>query len=262
MTEKDTRQISNALQRKLSAALKKLDKGADPEDVHRFRVACKKLRAFCSMLSFTLREDHTPSLPEKIKKVYTITGSIRDLQLQLSRVEGIPRTTPYARLISGALNRLVADLASLLPVKFHRNQFPAPVAFPLSAFRAWAKIKLTAVRMIVVSGAFSDRNIHAIRKILKALDYNLSHYTGLERTQLEANVWKGNTPVQAAALLEQLGSYQDQCTAVALLKSAWLQAMPAAAGRQLILLKQQWIKDKLQQKKRLVQQLRELYSRK
>jgi CHAD domain-containing protein len=269
MTEKNIRHISNSLYRKLSKSLSKLNTVSGTEAVHAFRVAYKKLRAYLRMLSGAGPGQSIIRIPKKLKKIYTLTGTIRDLQLQLLSIEAAVRPAanshaPYTRLLNAELNKIQPELTDLLEGNPQRSGYKMiaallPASFPLSAFRAWARSKMAAIHAIIRSGIFSDDNIHFIRKTLKDLDYTISNYPGIEKQQLYASVWKGKNPETITLLLENMGNYQDQCNAVALLKSYWLKGMPSPAHDWLSRLKLQWITNKQQQKKQLIKQLRESF---
>ena len=109
---------------------------------------------------------------------------------------------------------------------------------------------------ILVSRHFSDDNIHAIRKSLKDLFYNLKIYEGAEHELLSLSIWKGKDEQYFNKLLDELGSFQDKCTAIALLKSYWLNSLNTYNRELLERIKKGWVKDKVRMKKMLVKKLK------
>jgi len=109
---------------------------------------------------------------------------------------------------------------------------------------------------MIISGHFSDDNIHAIRKNLKDLLYNLKEYAGVEHTILSVSIWKGKDESFFIKLLDELGSFQDKCTAIALLKSYWLNCLNKYNRELLERIKNVWIKDKVNMKRLLVKKLK------
>ena len=85
MHSSQIKHISSSLYKKLQQHINKIAVHFDTEDIHQFRITYKKLRAFFRMLSLqnNIEKAITPS--KKLKKVYTLLGTIRDLQLQQQR---------------------------------------------------------------------------------------------------------------------------------------------------------------------------------
>jgi CHAD domain-containing protein len=80
------KRIINKHYRAIKKYIKKIEEGFNAASIHQFRVGYKKLRAFLRMLSQKDKAKGKIKMAEKLKKVYTIAGNIRDLQLQQQRV--------------------------------------------------------------------------------------------------------------------------------------------------------------------------------
>ena len=86
--------------------------------------------------------------------------------------------------------------------------------------------------------------------------YNLKIYVGVEYEQLSLTIWKGKDEEYFNKLIDELGSFQDKCTAIALLKSYWLNSLNKYNRELLERIKKGWIKDKVSMKQLLVKKLK------
>ena len=266
MNQEQIKHITNNHYRKLKKHIKKVSEDFDVEAIHQFRVEYKKLRAFLRMIS----QDHETAgeikISKKLKKGYNISGSIRDLQLQQQRIleatkQELKKPQAYLTLLQKEIDKLKPELSEIFlkkPVTASKKKTDAfiPHEFPLNSFRNFVQKKWAVVYAIIVSGHFSDDNIHAIRKSLKDLFYNLKIYEGVEHELLSLSIWKGKDEQYFNKLLDELGSFQDKCTAIALLKSYWLNSLHTYNQELLEQIKKGWIKDKVRMKQLLVRKLK------
>lgn len=84
----------NALKAIITARLKKMQKFGEEikmhfrdEDIHKFRVEVKKLRAFLRLIALGIKNPKDLKLPKKLKEINTTAGAIRDIHLHLRRME-------------------------------------------------------------------------------------------------------------------------------------------------------------------------------
>ena len=266
MNREQIKHIANNQYRKIKKHIKKIADDFDMETIHQFRVEYKKLRAFLRMLTAQEETGGEITVSKKLKKVYTISGSIRDLQLQQLRITDATKgeqkkPTSYLTLLQKEMDSLKPELSEMLlenPVNDSKKKTDAamPDEFPLSGFRNFVQQKWAAVHAIIASGHFSDDNVHLIRKNLKDLFYNLKLYQGVEHEILSISIMKGKDEKYFDQLLEELGSFQDKCTAIALLRSYWLTSLNTYNRELLERIKKNWIKDKLSMKQLLVKKLK------
>jgi CHAD domain-containing protein len=266
MTDTAIRQICNAYYRELKRSDSGLSANPDAESIHRFRVVYKKLRAFLRMMAYMPLSPESFKVPRKLKQLYTITGTLRNLQLQLQYIKEAmkymqPKPLVYLRLLETEIKKLQPELTDVLsarPVAMaKKNTWDyLPGKFTLTAYRNYTGHKWDTIAAIILRGGFSDDNIHFIRKGLKDLYYNLELYEGVEREKLFVSTWKGMTEPEVESLLNGLGIFQDHCTAIALMKDYWLSSFQAVVRDQLSRLKNERIREKLRHKKELVRQLK------
>ena len=86
--------------------------------------------------------------------------------------------------------------------------------------------------------------------------YNLKVYEGIEHEILYISIWKGKDGQYFDKILDELGSFQDNCTSIALLKSYWLNSLNTYDRELLELTKKQWIKNKVSMKQLLLKKLK------
>ena len=266
MNKEQIKHITNIHYRKIKKHLKRIAEDFDAEAIHEFRVEYKKLRAILRMIA---RENETAGelkISKKLKKAYTISGSMRDLQLQQQRILEATKQEPkkpqaYLNLLQKEIDNLKPEQAEICledPVAESKKKTNAsiPDEFQVTGLHSFIQKKWMAINAIIVSGHFSDDNIHAIRKSLKDLFYNLKIYKGVEFNILSQRIWRGKDEKYFNQHLDELGKFQDKCMAIALLKSYWLNSLNTYNRELLERVKKVWIKDKVAMKQMLVKKLK------
>ncbi|MBC7509034.1 MAG: CHAD domain-containing protein [Ferruginibacter sp.] len=266
MDQEQIKHITNNHYRKLKKHIKKISEDFDMEAIHQFRIAYKKLRAFLRMIS----QDHETTgeikVSKKLKRSYNLSGFVRDLQLQQLKIreatkQELKKPQAYINLLKKEIEKLTPELSEIFlekPVTASKKKTDAsiPNELHLNSFRNFVQKKWAAIYAIIVSRHFSDDNIHAIRKSLKDLFYNLKINEGVEYEVLSQSIWKGKDEQYFNKLLEELGSFQNKCTAIGLLKSYWLNSFNTHNRVLLEGIKKGWVKDKVRMKKMLLKELK------
>lgn len=266
MKKEELKHISTHHYRKIQKHLDRIAKDMDGEEIHQLRMEYKRLRAFFRMLSSSPRVKEEIKVSKKLKQLYSLYGTVRDLQLQQERIkESVKkdrgRINPYLDLLQTEIGKAEPELQDILskkPVQESKKKTNAslPEKFLKNDVHRFVEDKWSSVYAILASGHFSDDNIHSIRKHLKDLFYNLKEYEGKEFRVLSASIWKGQDEKFIAVLLDELGAFQDRCTSISLLKAYWIKRVALPTKRLLDELKQQWIKEKTGMKRVLVKKLR------
>ena len=266
MNQGQIKHITNNHYRKLKKHIKIVTEDFNVEAIHQFRVEYKKLRAFLRMISQQHETAGKIKISKKLKKGYNISGSIRDLQLQQQRIleatkQELKKPKAYISLLQREIKKLQPELSEIFlekPVTASKKKTDAciPNKFKLNGFSNFIQKKWEAIYAIIASRHFSDDNIHAIRKSLKDLFYNLKINEGAEYDVLSQSIWKGKDEQYFNKLLDELGSFQDKSTAIALLKSYWLNNLNTYNRVLLERIKKGWVEDKVRMKKSLVKELK------
>ncbi len=266
MNREQIKHITNNHYRNIKKHIKRIADDFDVEAIHAFRVEYKKLRAALRMIAQENEAAGELKISKKLKKVYTISGSIRDLQLQQHRILEATKQEPkkpqaYLLLLQKEIGNLKHEQAEICledPVAESKNKTNAsiPNDFQLTGFHSFIQKKWMAINTIILSDHFSEDNIHSIRKGLKDLFYNLKIYKGVEFNILSQRIWRGKNEKYFSHLLDELGTFQDKCTAIALMKSYWLNSLTIYNRELLERIKKVWIKDKVTLKQMLVTKLK------
>lgn len=266
MNREQIKHITNDHYTKLKRYNKNFFPGLDIESIHQFRVVYKKLRALLRMLSQQYDQVGEIKISKKLKKCYNISGSIRDFQLQQQRILEVTLHDPnkpleYLTLIQEEKDKLQQELSEIFlenPVTESKKKTNAaiPDEFPLSRLLNFIQQKWATIYAILSSGHFSDDNIHAIRKNLKDLFYNMKMYPRIELDVLSQSIWKGKDEQYFIKLLDELGNFQDKCRAIGLLKSYWLNSFNTYNRELLERIKKGWLKEKVNMKQVLVKRLK------
>ncbi|MES1213947.1 MAG: CHAD domain-containing protein [Bacteroidota bacterium] len=266
MDSKRILNITSNHYRKLGNHLNKILPGIDSTTIHEFRVEYKKLRALLRLLSQQPGIGNEIKISRGLKKVYVIAGSLRDLQLQQQRIIDATKEAPkkpnaYLHLLQKEIEKLKPELSELIsekPIKQSKRKTDAaiPQRIEFSHLSQFVQKKWASIDTIIMSGNFSDENIHAIRKILKDLYYN-DKFMNAVKKEIDTDD-KGLTRRISGLdkLLEELGSFQDKCTSVALLKSYWIIQLNSYNQNLLSQLKKTWIREKVNRKQELIKKIK------
>jgi CHAD domain-containing protein len=253
--------VTDGHYRKLKKKGTEIVKGYSAGAIHQFRLSYKRLRAFYRLLSHENVRGEI-KVAKELKKAYTLTGAIRDLQLQQLRVLHATKMKPksprpYLNLVQGEIDALQPALAEILrhdPARLSKQKTTGslPDNFSQKKFREYAAQQWKRIYMILRSGHFSDENIHRVRKILKDLSYALEQFEDAKKETLMLFVWNGKEKAWFDKLLTGLGNFQDRCTSISLLRSYWLTGLNTYNRNLLEQLKKEWIQDKIKMKKSIL----------
>ncbi len=266
MNREQINHISNRQHRRLQGQFKKAVEDFSVENIHQFRVAYKKLRSFLRMIAFVNKTTGEITISKKLKRAYYIAGLIRDLQLQRLRLQQATKGQPkkpaaYLNLLQKEINSNKPELSNIFiknPVGENRKKTAAffPHKFQPRDFKLYAQKKWAIIQSLLASGYISDDNMHSIRKCLKDLFYNLNLYKGGVHDKLLNSAIKVKDEQYFHELIEQLGNFQNSCTAISLFSAYPPNRVNKYNCELLERIKKKWMKDKAAAKRLLVEQLK------
>jgi CHAD domain len=217
--------------KKYNAYLKLVEGPANEDPIHDQRVEYKKIRALARL---TTTSSNKIKIPATLKELYAAEGHVRELQLQLQHMkemEDCDKLPDYFNLLnrqlSFALNTLKEKLNSKdlkKSIKGFDKKIPAGISSKNA--RRFINQKAAALLLILELRNKKDEDIHTARKIIKDLMYsfNTIKLLGLSPViRLSEEEEK-----QFHRLSDELGLYQDQCNALALLKLSMFRNLPEA----------------------------------
>jgi len=186
MDHAQIKHISNRYYRKLKKTSNDMT-DFDADKIHGFRVEYKKLRAFLRMMASVENGYREINISKNLKKAYHISGSIRDLELQVQRILEISKNdsrkaTDYIEVLRNEEQKLGPELFTLLdekPISESKKKTDSilPDHFGVEDFLNFVDIKWLSIKTVIISENFSDDNIHSIRKNLKDIVYNAHIYS-------------------------------------------------------------------------------------
>jgi CHAD domain-containing protein len=205
-------------------------------------------------------------ISKKLKTVYNISGAIRDLQLYQQRMaetadqEG-KQLQPCFTLLQKRADQLKPVLLEIFSKKLlakskKKTLIQLPDTFSFSAFQSFLQNKYTLVNTSITAGHFSDDTIHSIRKNLKDIFYVLKINEGFAYYPTEGITLVKEDENLFHELLDELGNFQDTCTAIALLKFCRPKVYNTGNPQLLNHIKNNWLKQKASLKKLLLQKLK------
>ncbi len=266
MDKKQIRHIVHVFYKKLKKRFNQISPGFDTEAIHQYRVEHKKLRAFLRLLSLQSKKDKI-KIPGKLKQIYRRTGELRDLQLleqklaMSSRPGVISRQTclDNIRLDMQALKQQFAETTQkkIITVARNKTDNDLPRRCTLPGFIKFAAKNWDRINTLISMHQFRDKQIHAVRKNLKDLSYNIKHFKGAEACMLSLGNWNNNSIQYMETLMGTLGNFQDNSKAVALLTRYIADDRNAEFQLALKKVVKAWEMEKQRRKQFLVHQLKQ-----
>jgi CHAD domain-containing protein len=266
MKQDQIKNITDKQYRDLKKYIRKIAADFDMEDIHQFRVTYKKLRAFLRMISVTVAESGQINISKMLKKAYHVSGVIRDLQMQLRQNQeasdqGLNIPLAYFNYVNKEIEKLKPGFLERISERQvnkskKKTDLAIPVEFSVPDFNLFIQKKRDVVNAVITAGHLGDKQIHKIRKNLKDLFYDLKIYEWAGQEIISKRIWKGKDEPYFYQLLEELGSFQDKCIAISLLKTFLVKRLKNSDRKQLERIQKIWIENKRSMKKLLVMKLR------
>lgn len=252
--------IIKKLFRRLDKSLRLIKEQYDPEVIHDFRVDVKKLRAFTRLLSAGMGEDGDGlKLPRSLKEIYTATGRIRDLQLQVSRVTDTGKRIPtpnYHQYLLAELEKNKGIFYNLYKAKAYakaRDKVVAslPEHIEDTVITQFYHKKAGYIRSLLSAVELPDADWHSTRKSIKDLLY-IFKILKEDFPALHASFYWNDEQFETAGKVAQvLGEFNDVCIALNFLRPSWLIEFMPGERKQLQQLRLRWLSDKRDRKVQL-----------
>lgn len=260
MKHKELKSIVEKEGDSLSLYAGKILAGYDSEDIHKFRVGYKKLRAFIRLVH--VKNGKNPL--KQLKQVYTTAGEVRDRQIHLQLITGwlvqdgctesvypgilkneIEEATRNLQeaINSFSFHDLAEKLVKGLPERLSEDVITVFVHQQSEGF--YSNIKENA----------TDEQLHTARKHLKDIIYNASY---LRADKKDALFLEQQEEVKKLATL--LGDYHDKNMIIAQLGSAPKEKMRVEERKSIQRFSEELHSEKDMLKKEIMQVLDELLS--
>ena len=266
MKKKQLERVAGAYGRELVVSAENLLPGFSMDAVHRFRVQYKKLRALLRMIQTDPAVSGRAHISKKLKRVYRISGSIRDLQLHQQRINTVYRNSknkPGTYLLhlkqrTTICKRKLKEVFSTTAVAKEVEKIMPRLSdsFSKKMISEYMEQQWGSIVQLIDTKQLSDTNMHRVRKLMKDLFYNME-LPGQENLVVETGKRKRVVSLELfKTKLHQLGQFQDLTTEIRMLGTAQLQELPVAAQKQMEKLRAARLAEKNKLKRSLLEQLK------
>ncbi len=194
------------------------------EDVHELRVEYKKLRSFLRLLQLDTDAGHHLVMPEPIKTMYRIAGTVRDRQLFLIllKTELEKQEANFTGLLYHLQKELFHAKESLVEAievahimkgleELHKK---LPAYLQDATIRKFVHRKVAAIQILLLA-VDRDEELHAIRKHLKDLIYVIKIFDNDWGLSFPFAAWRSEKTLNDVAVA--LGEFNDRCIALSFL---------------------------------------------
>ncbi len=266
MKQKEMEAVIETRFKKINNLLRQVVARYSADDIHRFRVEIKKLKAFLSLLNSDLSGWQVPArLPERLNRFYHLVGDIRHLQLQQQYIQdavkqrgyGVPLTyldtidTAIAEKINEA-EELVQEYRSFdLEKKHITDRLPGKLDCAMAT--KFAESGISTFWEELLKEYPDDKSFHAVRKALKGLVYTWQYFDADTLALVKGELAGKNSIKSQAALL---GDLLDAGIGIGLFEKNSIGGIADKNERMLLLhIEKQWRREKLQIKEQIYEAL-------
>lgn len=232
------------------------------EDIHELRVEYKRSRAFLRLLQ------HEPDagklqMPDAIKAVYRTAGEVRDIQLFLALIQGLPVAGALPVFNSGWQKQLFSCKEALVKTIEEANfkkitasiKKELPGRLQESTIQQFMHEKIAAIRIILLA-AEEENDLHDIRKNLKDIVYNVRLFENDLQIPFPIQPFASETALSDMAT--HLGDFNDRCIALVMLQAHKDDNLPAQEQKLLNELQANWQQQKEELQEQLLLQVQQL----
>lgn len=204
-------------------------KDFDKEDNHNFRVEIKKLRAFIRLINLS-QPLFESKMPKPIKKIYHLSGDVRNLQLHEERTNVlceyllINKPTQYLQYLceeEKSKRKKAGQTADKISFKDFKEKLTADVYKDLSKEdkNEFLKNSISRLTQILALPVYYDETFHDIRKVIEDILYN---YDYLEEQINSFIPFPLSDPNFMESLTGALGNFHDLSLALFFLSPVYL----------------------------------------
>ena len=240
--------------KKINTGFTAVIKNFATEDIHRFRVEIKKLRATIHAINAGTAKYDKLKLPKRLKKFYSAIGIIRNLQLQQERIIKIANETEstlpahYLTLLRAEATENIQKAKKIFKSQksFKKEEEKIKEILERDIETIHAKKFLTLEAKLLSEQELlidqkDDRALHTIRKILKDILYTEPFIS--KKTQFTLPPWLSSKK-EAQSLTDMFGNFQDACVGLSFLQPFYLNQIPEDERILLLNVEKEWQDDK------------------
>ncbi|NCI46757.1 CHAD domain-containing protein [Sediminibacterium soli] len=182
-----------------------------PDTFHDLRVSIKKIRAVVRLSGTDRRQGATGSYLTALRKLFKQAGCIRELQLEIGYIGGLPPSMDASSFSQYLEAQLAKEKSRFLLLKKNiekaLRQAPRELELALTKMnreetKTWLDKKIRRLAKKADSGYFNKANFHLLRKRIKALHY-AEKAAGLKNKKISLP--------SAERISDELGKWHDAC---------------------------------------------------
>jgi CHAD domain-containing protein len=245
-----------------------LKKDLDEKTIHLFRVDVKKLRAFLRMMRSGAEEHDHLRFPRKFKKMYSLTGKIRDRQLCIKRIKENEHGKDHKvqnkiEVLEEELKKLAGkrdDLPGekeLMEIEKKMSERAYGIRINLLV-KNFLSQKLDGIKKIITAGEYKDKELHSIRKNIKDIVYIVRIFRVDCKTPLPFSFWNEPGLKKAEDLAHALGLFNDACIALSFILPADIKRDNSGEKEHLLSIRRKWLEEKRILKKEILIRIQEI----
>jgi CHAD domain-containing protein len=226
--------------KKLSDSFQKVPEEFAMDDIHRFRVEMKKLRAFIRLTNLTTPE-HQHKIPKNLKKFYNTCGNIRNLQLQLQRITNLASDLlmeapdlylQYVRDEEKLAKKKAHELAGSISLRqFEKELTDSSSNLPQEIKTVFVQKSKQRLSILFTLPFYYDEALHDIRKTVKDLMYNYKYADQEINIELPPALARLKN---METLTTNLGDFHDLCIALFLMSPMYLDHLSGLTEKELL----------------------------
>ena len=209
-------------EKKFARLTAKISKTFSPKDIHQFRIEYKKFRSLLVLVSFTLSAKHPIKIRRWVKKIYKLSGSLRDdyLFLQKLKTLSIDHSAPlmhFAVKLKSEFRSVKKEWKKIKTRQFSSRDVikPSDADFPRkiskALFQDYLVKNAAAIDTLVNKKSMSDSQLHFLRKIIKERSYNMSLWINIYGEKIIPRRVRSHME-ELQHLMDELGIFNDLAT--------------------------------------------------
>ena len=264
LNQQEIEHIIHRYFKKFNKIFNKIEKHFDADDIHEFRVEFKKLRALLRLLGLEIADAENLDMPRNLKDIYTVTGKIRELQLQVIRLDEIvnakEKLPKYRSVLKKEIKKLKSELKFWLKHESlskmeEKISVHLPESLQASTIKNFLSFKFSNIAALFSGKIIADESLHRIRKNIKDILYVYKTFEEYRIINMEELFGNKTHYDDATLVAEELGKFNDLCIALTLLRPEWLSAIKEEEKKLLEKIRLHWLEEKEMLKKDLVERV-------
>lgn len=262
LNQQEIEHIIHRYFKKFKKLFNKIEKHFDADDIHEFRVEFKKLRAFLRLLGLEIADAENLDMPRNLKEIYTVNGKIRELQLQILRIDDIvnakEKLPNYRNILKKEIKKLKRELKFWLKHEQvsemeEKINVHLPESLKAATIKNFSSFKFSNIMALFTGKFIADESLHRIRKNIKDILYVYKIFEEYRIVNMEELFGDKLKFDHAALVAEELGKFNDLCIALTLLRPEWLSSVKETEKMQLEKISRHWMEEKEILKQQLVE---------